>query len=212
MKFTSSHLRKLLLVLVSLITTLTLVDLWFEKSVENSDYKKKIMEARKQKDHLFKNSKESPLTEYQKSIFRELAYFEAQENYRIKARIEIATLPESIYMNTSKNMRRRYVKYAKAYFEIEGKSLIMNILKSTDPLSSDRIFIPFTDETNGVSSYGGGRYIDQINLRSEIVTIDFNLAYNPYCAYNAAYECPIPPLENHIALSIEAGEKKFNNK
>ncbi|RYD73146.1 MAG: DUF1684 domain-containing protein [Sphingobacteriales bacterium] len=96
---------------------------------------------------------------------------------------------------------------------IDGKSFKLNIYQSQDLKKIEKyknsLFLPFTDLTSGVESYGGGRYVDLEIPEGELIPIDFNTAYNPYCAYNHKYSCPIPPQENDLAIEIKAGVKKF---
>jgi uncharacterized protein (DUF1684 family) len=103
---------------------------------------------------------------------------------------------------------RDYVTYAIAHFELEGKPLRLSLYKQVGT-GLDYMFIPFKDLTSGVETYGGGRFIDCETVAADSLLIDFNLAYNPYCAYNEKYSCPIPPAENHLAVRIEAGEKNY---
>lgn len=101
------------------------------------------------------------------------------------------------------------------HFSIEGKELKLNVYQNLElikkPGYEDYLFLPFSDITCGKGSYIGGRYIDMRIPKSEKVTIDFNQAYNPYCAYNYKYSCPIVPLENDLAIEIKAGVKKFHD-
>ena len=78
-------------------------------------------------------------------------------------------------------------------------------------LYKDYLFLPFTDPTNGVTTYGGGRYLDLMIPATKVVQLDFNKAYNPYCAYSGNYSCPIPPEENHLEIEIKAGVKKYHS-
>jgi len=116
-------------------------------------------------------------------------------------------------MNTTTGREPLYVKYGEAHFVFQEKEIVLNIYQNqgllTQPEYQDYLFLPFTDVTNGASSYAGGRYIDLKIPESETILIDFNTAYNPYCAYNGRYSCPIPPEENHLDLKIIAGVKAY---
>ena len=103
--------------------------------------------------------------------------------------------------------------YGILYFELKGNSYKLNIYQGQELMNEadrkDYLFLPFSDETNGLESYGGGRYIDTRIPEGDTMIIDFNKAYNPYCAYNEKYSCPIVPRENYLKTRIEAGVKAF---
>ncbi|WP_234997888.1 DUF1684 domain-containing protein [Mucilaginibacter sp. OK098] len=113
---------------------------------------------------------------------------------------------------------QQYVRYATLSFTLKGKPMQLSLYKSVSlsklPQYSDYLFLPFADETNGVSTYAGGRYIDLStgDLKGNTLVIDFNKAYNPYCAFGGGYSCPKPPDENKLQVAIEAGEKTFAGK
>lgn len=104
-----------------------------------------------------------------------------------------------------------YRRYGYIYFELNGKKCRLTAYQNMELIKKEEyknyLFIPFRDGTSGVESYGGGRYLDVTIPENETITIDFNLAYNPYCAYSYRYSCPVPPEENTLKIRIEAGEK-----
>ena len=102
--------------------------------------------------------------------------------------------------------QREYYVFGNVHFHLDGKELDLTVYK---PVKSEKeyLFIPFYDKTCGDLSYGGGRYVEPVLQNNGLIEIDFNLAYNPYCAYNHTYRCPIPPQENNLDVSILAGEK-----
>ena len=116
-------------------------------------------------------------------------------------------------MPTTTDRMPIYVKYGEAYFELEGQSFKLNIYQNQELITKaeyvDYLFIPFTDATNGETSYGGGRYLDLRIPTGKTITLNFNKSYNPYCAYNGKYSCPIPPSENDISVAILAGVKAY---
>jgi uncharacterized protein (DUF1684 family) len=118
-------------------------------------------------------------------------------------------------MPTTTDRKPLYVKYGELHFTIKGIKCQLNVYQNIDlskkPGYADYLFLPFTDLTSGVESYGGGRYIDLRMQESKQWTINFNLAYNPYCAYNEIYSCPIPPQENDLKVEVKAGVKKFHD-
>lgn len=122
-------------------------------------------------------------------------------------------------MQTSGIMTPLYRVYGKAHFSIRNKSFTLNIYQSQSLMGTadykDYLFVPFTDSTTGYTTYETGRYIDLVSsdIKNNVVVIDFNKAYNPYCAYvSGVYNCPIPPAENNLAIAIKAGEKSFSKK
>ena len=147
--------------------------------------------------------------------FTGLEFYPINEKYIVKANF-IRTPDEIPFsMPTTTSRLPEYVKYGEAHFTLEGKDFVLTLFKSTQPYDEpgydDYLFLPFTDLTSGDGSYGGGRYLDQRIPEGDTLIIDFNKAYNPYCAYNARYSCPIPPKENDISVRIEAGVKDFHN-
>ena len=145
--------------------------------------------------------------------FEGLEFYPIDLKYRVEAKLVLTPGEKPFLMPTTTARLPEYVKYGEAHFTLEGKDIILNIFKSTQPYDEpgyeDYLFLPFTDLTSGDGSYGGGRYIDQRIPEGNTIVIDFNKAYNPYCAYNARYSCPIPPRENDILIRIEAGVKEF---
>jgi uncharacterized protein (DUF1684 family) len=165
---------------------------------------------KKYKDE-FLDTPNSPL---KAADLRFLQFFEPDSSYRVVARFE-KSKSESFEMPTYSGIRKTYVKYGTLKFRINGRRQSLNVYRSlslqTVAKYKDYLFIPFKDRTNGLDSYGGGRYIDlkTTDLKNNTFVLDFNKAYNPYCAYSDGYNCPIPPTANHLAVEINAGEKKF---
>ncbi len=157
----------------------------------------------------FMRSSESPLPDSLLEDFSGLSYYSYDEDYRVEAQLDKLSGEQTISLGTSDGKVKNYLKYALANFELKGKALSLVLLQSMEDDEGDYLFIPFIDLTSGETSYGGGRYLDlEIPTGNDII-IDFNLSYNPYCAYNAAYSCPLPPSENRLAIGIFAGERKF---
>lgn len=121
-------------------------------------------------------------------------------------------------MPTYSGVKKTYVKYGTLRFRLNGRKQSLNVYRSLSLQANakykDYLFIPFKDKTNGMISYGGGRYLDlkTTDLKDNTYTLDFNKAYNPYCAYSDGFNCPIPPAANHLAIEIKAGEKKFGKE
>lgn len=145
-----------------------------------------------------------------------ISFFPVNEKYRINCRFERITDSDWFRMESSGPVKRNYRVYGIIRFTINDTAVALNIYQSQDLMATnqyrDHLFIPFTDATTGEETYESGRYIDlEINdIRNDRILIDFNKAYNPYCAYiTGKYNCPIPPAENRSAIAIRAGEKAF---
>lgn len=145
-----------------------------------------------------------------------ISFFPVKETYRINCRFERTVNSPWFRMESSGPVKRNYRTYGVIHFTINDTAVTLNIYQSQDLMSSekykDHLFIPFTDATSGEESYESGRYIDLDikDIAVEKYVIDFNKAYNPYCAYvSGKYNCPIPPAENRLTVAIRAGEKSF---
>ena len=148
-----------------------------------------------------------------------IRFFPANEHYRVVAEFSpITTDTNGIIMKTSGTKVKKFYRYGIARFSLKNKPYQLTLFKPdplvTQPENLNYLFVPFTDETSGKDSYLMGRYIDlQISdIHGNQVTIDFNKAYNPYCAYTTGYNCPIPPVENHLHTEVKAGEKAYGKK
>ncbi len=180
-----------------------------EKKIETAqDFQEKL-------NREYADSKESPLMEADLAVFKNLDFFPISEKYVINATF-IRTKKEKVFqMKTSTNRLPEYKKYGELHFMLEGKNLRLNVYQNIDLIKKkdykDYLFLPFSDLTNGTETYIGGRYIDVRIQKGGKWTIDFNKAYNPYCAYNYKYSCPIVPLDNDLPIEIKAGVKKFHD-
>ena len=164
---------------------------------------------RKEKNVYFGSDADSPIPEEDRNPFKGLKYFPPSLEYRVKARLSRFEKPEAITMATSKGAIRPYLKYGEFVFELHGRKLRLFAYKAADDRFDRSLFVPFTDETSGRESYGAGRYLELEEAKSDEHTLDFNMAYNPYCAYNENYVCPLPPRENRVHLAVRAGEKNY---
>jgi hypothetical protein len=158
---------------------------------------------------------ESPLTEEDFKTFKGLDFYPIDEKFIVEATF-VRTPEEKIFkMKTTGTRTPEYVKYGQLIFSLDGQEFKLNLYQNIDLIKkegfADYLFLPFSDLTCGKESYIGGRYIDMKIPKSDTVTIDFNKAYNPYCAYNHKYSCPIVPLENDLQIEIPSGVKKFHD-
>jgi hypothetical protein len=115
--------------------------------------------------------------------------------------------PEAVDMQTSTGESARYLRWARVHFTAGDKPAALTVYKD---LQAGHLFLPFQDANRGVETYGAGRYLDPEDLPDGRIRVDFNYAYNPYCAYNDAWSCPLPPPENRLEIAIPAGEKIFD--
>lgn len=173
-----------------------------------------IEQQRREKDKSFLTEKDSPLPNKAKKNFRGLPYFPVDLKYRFEGAIKRYDKRETFDIIASDGEKRKTLRYGYFDFQIEGKTYRLQIYKLLDlaPQYRHLLFIPFLDATSGRESYGGGRYIDLEERKDNRYVVDFNLAYNPSCAYGKkGYSCPIPPAENRLAIRIEAGEKNWEH-
>ncbi|MDB5277958.1 MAG: hypothetical protein JWR61_2913 [Ferruginibacter sp.] len=144
-----------------------------------------------------------------------LQFFAPDETYKVLASFEKLNDVQGFGMPTSTKMMQQYFKYGRITFKINDRICHLFVYQSKDLMNTkdyaNYLFIPFTDATNGVETYEGGKYIDLTtqDIKNNTLEVDFNKAYNPYCCYVAGYSCPIPPKENALEVSILAGEKKY---
>jgi len=147
-----------------------------------------------------------------------LKFFPIDSSYRVLCNFTPAKNAKWFSMKTSGTATQVYRKYGLLTFKIHDTLLQLNVYQSQSLMTSDDyadyLFIPFTDMTTGKESYTGGRYVDYKmgDIRNNKLFLDFNKAYNPYCAYTTGYNCPIPPAENDLQISIKAGEKAYAKK
>jgi len=163
----------------------------------------------------FADPEDSPLTPEDLDSFEELEFFSINLNYRIDAKFVRTPDQKPFKMATSTKRKPEYVKYGEAHFVIGDSSFVLTLYQSLslkkEEEYSNYLFLPFKDYTNGFGSYGGGRYIDLEIPEGDIITLDFNQAYNPYCAYSDRYSCPLVPDENHLEVEIPAGVKNWDH-
>lgn len=163
----------------------------------------------------FADAARSPLTEEDLKTFKPLEFFDIDENYNIEADFELTPGTPIFEMQTTTDRLPLYRKYGIAHFTLNGKKMALSIYQSQELMITveyaEHLFLPFNDATNGTLTYGGGRFIDlEIPKEgSKTIRIDFNKAYNPYCAYNHTFSCPIPPSENNLPVAIPVGVKAY---
>ena len=159
---------------------------------------------RANKDEYLRSGTHSPLPREYRDSFAGLPYYDWNEDLVFTVPVEQADGSE-ITVATSDNTERIYRRAATVDLAIAGRAQTLTLYDTGHP----GLFLPFRDATSGGETYGGGRYLDIEPNPDGTVTIDFNLAYNPYCAYNNAYSCPLPPTENWMKVAVEAGERTW---
>ncbi|UOQ54943.1 DUF1684 domain-containing protein [Hymenobacter cellulosivorans] len=176
----------------------------------HDQYATGIQKARTEKNNSFRRMKDSPLNAEQRDHFDSLRYYAPDKAFRVTAQLERFAAPDTVAMPLTDGKADKYLRWGKATFEMnqQAQQLVL-FLKVND--DKPELFVPFTDKTNGFDTYGGGRYLD-VPLPAEQdkqIVLDFNAAYNPFCAYNNEYSCPVPPADNRLAVPVPAGEKSF---
>jgi uncharacterized protein len=160
----------------------------------------------------FLKSAHSPLME---GDLHYLRFYKPDSTYRVVAAFRSTPGSKPFDMPTYSGITKEFVKYGELHFNLEGKQYALEVYRNlalgTTALYKNHLFIPFKDSTNGQETYGGGRYLDleTTDLTSGSYLLDFNKAYNPYCAYSEGFNCPIPPRANHLTIDIKAGEQNF---
>jgi uncharacterized protein (DUF1684 family) len=186
---------------------------WGEGQKEFAAEEQQVLKWRKERDVFFKSHQRSPLLPQDKKVFKGLRYYSFDPKYVFSGQIEryIFNINNPKYYATfitNKGTNKRYLRYGRIHFSLDGKERAIEIYKS---ILSDSLFIPFKDGTNEKETYEGGRYIDAEILPDYKMVLDFNMAYNPSCAYNEKFVCVLPPRENMLDIEIRAGEKNFRS-
>ncbi len=161
-----------------------------------------LEQFRAEKDEFFANHPQSPLTPEQKREFSGLAYFAENADLRLEVDVEKFPEEQEIQIQTSTGQMQSYQRYGKIKFTVEGQPAELTLYKN-----EHGYFLPFVDAQAGSETYPAGRYLEPEPAPEGRFLVDFNLAYNPYCAYNEMWSCPLTPPENRLKVAILAGEK-----
>lgn len=160
----------------------------------------------------FLNGGRSPLDE---NTVKHVSFFEPNKSYQVKGKFTSIENAPVFKMVTYSGKQLDYRKYGSVVFSVNGENVALYLYKNlrfvNHPEYKDYLFLPFKDDTNDDTTYGGGRYLDfkTSDIQNNEILLDFNKAYNPYCAYSDGYSCPIPPIENHLVIAVKAGEKDY---
>lgn len=169
------------------------------------EYSEFIYKERDEQERFMKYSSESPFV-IDSLKYGGLKYYPPNMNYKVKGRFEKIENPAIRTLATNDGKEEQYLEYGFAQFNLDGKDHKLLILEN---VSEDVLFLAFGDETSAIETYGAGRYLDVEHFGGNTITLDFNLAYNPYCAYSDVFSCPLPPRENLLDVAIKAGEKTY---
>ncbi|MDH4092191.1 MAG: DUF1684 domain-containing protein [Cyclobacteriaceae bacterium] len=201
-----------IILLIAIVVVLLSVMYAFMGGQDQTAYINEIQKEREDKERFMRNSSESPFVEAQMDFSR-LHYYPVDIRYKVIANLIPIQNKRTIILATNDGNEQRYIEYAFAEFDLDGyhnKLLILEVLEMGP--SRGKLFLAFGDATSAVDTYGSGRYLDVAKTPgSSTITLDFNKAYNPYCAYVDKYSCPFPPPENLLQVSIKAGEKIYHD-
>jgi uncharacterized protein len=161
---------------------------------------------RAEKNEFFHYDPGSPLSKAQKKEFQGLNYYPENPDLAFEARLELLLDQEPVEMQTTGGDTQAYYRYGRFRFSVDGQEALLNVYANEE----GGFFLPFVDSAAGVETYAAGRYLEPELLSANLFRVDFNLAYNPYCAYNDAWSCPLTPSENRLKVAIRAGEKIFH--
>ena len=179
--------------------------------VSPEDYAKEILKEREEKANFLNHGQGSPFATSDEE-FKSLNYYAPELKYRVTAKLIPVQEKKVTILPTSDGKEQKYLDYAHAVFsfeDVENKLLILEVMEMGP--ERGKLFLAFADETSGKETYGGGRYLDLKKVpAATTVLLDFNTAYNPYCAYNDSYSCPFPPAENILKIAIKAGERIYH--
>jgi uncharacterized protein len=164
-----------------------------------------LLEFRSEKDDFFANASQSPLTLEQKHAFKGLKYFPENQALRMELPVEVFPTQETVSIQTTGGVPQSYQRYGRFKFISDGQTAELTLYSN-----ENGFFLPFVDSLAGKETYPAGRYIEVEQLENSKFLVDFNLAYNPYCAYNDKWSCPLTPFENRLKVPIRAGERVFH--
>ncbi len=182
-------------------------------SPEEREYINKIEKIRIDKNNEMKNDANSPFNLEPKVHFEELKYFDINPGFVFKSKLTEYPAKDTIKIYGTKGEERKVIRFGFVSFSYKNSNYKMNVYKGTSRTGVEYYSLWFTDKTTNEETYGVGRYLDfELNPDKDFIySIDFNLAYNPYCAYSSKYSCAVPTKEDYLDLAIEAGEKKFHD-
>jgi uncharacterized protein (DUF1684 family) len=174
---------------------------------DESQYVEQLTAARAFKDQTFRDASDSPVPQAKRGAILPLPYFPIDESYSVPAVLKLTEEQPVFEMPTSSGALRKMQLVGTLQFTLNGETRSLGAFVPDGTRQITSLFVPFADETTGTDTYSAGRYLDIDPTSTGYYTIDFNRAYNPYCAYNASFECPFPPPSNRLQTPVRAGEK-----
>jgi len=203
------NIKNIVLGLIGVVLVVIIFYTFTQTGGEES-FIQKVERERAEKINYLKNNADSPFKTQGGAPFKVPTYFEPDINFSIEASLTVNSIKEPFALATTSGQSDQYYIYGYADFTIDGQSQRLMLLEPQSHPDPDYLFLPFADGTSGNETYGGGRFLDLKKSRVPgVIEIDFNLAYNPYCAYNPNYVCPLPPAQNVLTVGVKAGEKIF---
>jgi uncharacterized protein len=202
---------KRIITVTAIIVLIIMIFYSLRGSQDDAAYIKEIEKEREAKERFMRNSPESPFAD-SKTEYTGLKYYPPDTKYRVIASLQPIEQKKPVVLSTNDGKEQHYVEYAYAEFKLDGVPNKLLILEIADMgPSRGKLFLAFGDETSAAETYGAGRYLDVTKTPgSSTIKLDFNRAYNPYCAYNDTYSCPFPPRENILTIPVRAGEKSYH--
>jgi uncharacterized protein (DUF1684 family) len=197
------------IILIISVVVLAAVVYTLTETQTPEDYIEKIEAERERQFKFIRFNFESPLTEEQKQTFKKLEFYPIDPAYKVKARMVLIEERKVREVPLTDGTKEKYLEHSWAEFELNGKPEKLLLLQAINEPDKRNFFLAFADSTSAGETYGGGRYINARQDGKNSITIDFNMAYNPYCAYNPDYGCPLPPRENLLEIAIPVGEKNY---
>lgn len=203
-------MKKLLSIVACLLAIFCLTDCSPSRS-----FSKEIGRFRDEKRHSLVTDARAPL---KREDLENLRFFEPSRAWRVVARFEKAADSTAFEMPTYSKKSKKFARFGDLFFRLDGRDLRLSVYKNLQLAGQgnyrNHLFLPFMDETTGQETYAGGRYIDleTTDIREGRVVVDFNRAYNPWCAYADGFNCPIPPAENRLPIAVRAGEMNYAGK
>jgi uncharacterized protein (DUF1684 family) len=168
-------------------------------------------QRRAEKDDFFAEHPQSPIPPEEREAFDGLDYFPPAPDYRVAATVTVHDDPEPVTMETTSGPEQRYLRVATLTFDLDGKRRELAGYRQDPDDPEEALFVPFRDKTTGQETYHEGRYMELHTEGSladgDEIVLDFNLAYSPFCAYSETFSCPLPPEENWLETTVDAGEK-----
>jgi uncharacterized protein (DUF1684 family) len=179
--------------------------------MHTDEWKEGLEKERRQKDLFFASHPQSPLPPVDRLEFQGLVYWPPDPEYRFELELRRHEDSQVIEVGDTGGQTRELWKWGEFRFELGGEYYTLEAYKSK--LADERLFVPFRDATSGKESYGAGRYLDleaeKDRTADGLWILDFNEAYNPWCAYSKNYVCPFTPPENRLTVPVRAGEKQY---